>query len=124
MLPEAAVSRGDAALERIREPGVTRKLVGIEALASHNECLRLIQAATRRCLELTADSRRVQVGHMRSARVEDSHLVPSPFHCTVARRSTSVRNAAYSASMTWLATCASASGAGNGPLGCPSELPR
>lgn len=80
MLPEAAVSRGDAALERIREPGVTRKLVGIEAPASHNEYLRLIQAATRRCLELTADSRRVQAGHMRSARLEDSHLVPAEGH--------------------------------------------
>ena len=36
---------------------------------------------------------------------------------------TSVRNAAYSASMIWLATCASASGAGNGLLACPSALP-
>jgi hypothetical protein len=34
-----------------------------------------------------------------------------------------VRNAAYSASMIWLATCASASGAGNGLLACPSALP-
>lgn len=31
MLPEAAVSRGDAALKRTREPGVTRKLVSIKA---------------------------------------------------------------------------------------------